>query len=134
MNNCYKTRICEDWETFGSCVYGKKCRFAHGEEELKKVLCKYSSNCSINNCKFEHINEDNYMEIYNLRNLEINEDKKDKDKTLEYYIKELEKHINICKKNKNNIHDFLGPLLKKELINIKILNDILQKNYVDDNR
>lgn len=33
----YKTELCRSWEEKGSCRYGPKCQFAHGEEELKKV-------------------------------------------------------------------------------------------------
>lgn len=136
MNKLYKTKLCEDWETFGTCIYGLKCKFAHGEKEIRQAYCKYGNNCHINNCKFKHINKtnkENYINLYNLENLEINKDKKDKDKILECYIKELQKHIDICKNNWNNVHDFLGPLLKKELVNIKILNDILQQNDIEDN-
>lgn len=30
----YKTELCKSWIEKGYCVYGFKCRFAHGEEEL----------------------------------------------------------------------------------------------------
>jgi len=33
----YKTELCRSWEEKGSCRYGGKCQFAHGEEELRKV-------------------------------------------------------------------------------------------------
>ena len=33
----YKTELCRSWEEKGSCRYGSKCQFAHGEEELRKV-------------------------------------------------------------------------------------------------
>ena len=33
----YKTELCRSWEEKGSCRYGPKCQFAHGEEELKRV-------------------------------------------------------------------------------------------------
>lgn len=132
MNNFYKTKICEDWETFGYCKYDKKCRFAHGNDELKIIFCKYGNKCNKSDCKFKHKDEKNYAKLYNLENLEINEDKKDKNIILDYYIKELKKHINICENNWDNVYDFLGPLLKKELINIKILNDVLQKNNVNE--
>ena len=129
MNNFHKTKICEDWETFKSCRYGKKCKFAHGNKELRIVMCKYGDKCYDKSCKFKHP-EKNYVNLYNLDNLEISEDKKDKNKILDFYIEELKKHINICENNWSNVHDFLGPLLKKELVNIRLLNDILQKNNV----
>lgn len=33
----YKTELCRSWEEKGSCRYGPKCQFAHGEEEVRKV-------------------------------------------------------------------------------------------------
>ncbi|KAH9487095.1 mRNA decay activator protein ZFP36 [Psilocybe cubensis] len=33
----YKTELCRSWEEKGSCRYGAKCQFAHGEEELRRV-------------------------------------------------------------------------------------------------
>lgn len=33
----YKTELCRSWEEKGSCRYGGKCQFAHGEDELRNV-------------------------------------------------------------------------------------------------
>ncbi|KDQ20655.1 hypothetical protein BOTBODRAFT_75118, partial [Botryobasidium botryosum FD-172 SS1] len=33
----YKTELCRSWEEKGSCRYGPKCQFAHGEDEIRKV-------------------------------------------------------------------------------------------------
>ncbi|KAI7899344.1 uncharacterized protein BX663DRAFT_521380 [Cokeromyces recurvatus] len=33
----YKTELCRNWQEIGECRYGKKCRFAHGQEELRCV-------------------------------------------------------------------------------------------------
>ncbi|KAF9229585.1 hypothetical protein BS17DRAFT_723528 [Gyrodon lividus] len=33
----YKTELCRSWEEKGTCRYGTKCQFAHGEEELRNV-------------------------------------------------------------------------------------------------
>lgn len=33
----YKTELCRSWEEKGTCRYGAKCQFAHGEEELRQV-------------------------------------------------------------------------------------------------
>lgn len=33
----YKSELCRSWSETGSCRYGPKCQFAHGEEELRKV-------------------------------------------------------------------------------------------------
>jgi tristetraprolin len=47
----YKTELCRSWEEKGSCRYGTKCQFAHGEEELRKVSrhpkVSYLASCSI---------------------------------------------------------------------------------------
>lgn len=37
-NNLYKTELCKHFTENGSCRYGTKCQFAHGEEELRGVL------------------------------------------------------------------------------------------------
>jgi len=33
----YKTELCRSWEEKGTCRYGTKCQFAHGEGELRSV-------------------------------------------------------------------------------------------------
>src|SRR5882762_436757 len=121
MNKLYKTRLCDDWETFGECKYESNCRYAHGNDELRLVVCRYNENCHNKSCKFVHTNKEEKKNDINLYcNLEIN---KDKNKILNYYIKELKKHIKICEDNEDIICNLLGASLKKELINIKILND-----------
>lgn len=41
MNNrklgLYKTELCRSWEEKGTCRYGSKCQFAHGQDELRDV-------------------------------------------------------------------------------------------------
>lgn len=34
----YKTELCRSWSETGSCRYGGKCQFAHGEGELRPIL------------------------------------------------------------------------------------------------
>jgi len=36
----YKTILCDKWSLNGSCPYGVKCQFAHGESELRERLDK----------------------------------------------------------------------------------------------
>jgi hypothetical protein len=31
----YKTRMCKNWEQTGTCQYGSRCNFAHGEQDLR---------------------------------------------------------------------------------------------------
>lgn len=54
----YKTELCRSWEEKGTCRYGAKCQFAHGEDELRKVarhpkykteICRVSTRHSITN-------------------------------------------------------------------------------------
>ncbi|KAI8067663.1 uncharacterized protein B0P05DRAFT_552466 [Gilbertella persicaria] len=33
----YKTEMCRNWQEMGDCRYAKKCRFAHGQQELRGV-------------------------------------------------------------------------------------------------
>jgi hypothetical protein len=33
----YKTELCRSWEEKGTCRYGTKCQFAHGEDEIRDV-------------------------------------------------------------------------------------------------
>ena len=33
----YKTEECLAWTVKGTCKYGKKCRFAHGQDEIRKI-------------------------------------------------------------------------------------------------
>ena len=57
----YKTEMCKTWLSDGTCPYGPKCQFAHGEHELRKRFgkktkvcknmllfgkCKYGKRCS----------------------------------------------------------------------------------------
>ncbi|MEI6242319.1 MAG: zinc finger CCCH domain-containing protein [Chlamydiota bacterium] len=34
----YKTELCKNFTEIGSCSYGKKCRYAHGPEELQQRI------------------------------------------------------------------------------------------------
>lgn len=63
----YKTELCRKWEETGKCPYGKKCRFAHGKQELcvkdissnyKRKPCKSFINVGFclygSRCSFKH--------------------------------------------------------------------------------
>lgn len=63
----YKTELCRSWIERGTCKYGHKCQFAHGEEELRVIvrhpkykteLCKTfvaTGHCPYGNrCRFIH--------------------------------------------------------------------------------
>ncbi len=53
-----KIVLCKHFANGGSCHFGNKCDFAHGEEELQPKLCKYhfgSGNCPYGaQCGFAH--------------------------------------------------------------------------------
>lgn len=56
----YKTELCRSWEEKGTCRYGSKCQFAHGEEELRKVARhpKYKTEiCRVSTCllQYKHV-------------------------------------------------------------------------------
>lgn len=38
----YKTVMCQNWLTQGSCPYKSKCQFAHGDAELRKRIIPYT--------------------------------------------------------------------------------------------
>ena len=63
----YKTELCKTYSETGECPYGKKCRFAHGKDELfskdigmnyKKIECKSFSEYGFcpygSRCSFKH--------------------------------------------------------------------------------
>ena len=63
----YKTELCKTYTETGECPYGRKCRFAHGKEELfskdignnyKKIECKSFSELGFctygSRCSFKH--------------------------------------------------------------------------------
>ena len=68
----YKTELCRSFQEVGSCKYGDKCQFAHGEEELRTVtrhpkfktencksfhstgFCPYGPRCHFIHNKEEH--------------------------------------------------------------------------------
>lgn len=51
-----KTIICTYWKN-NTCKYMNepyRCCFAHGVKEIKKIVCKYGSNCHNPKCNFDH--------------------------------------------------------------------------------
>ncbi|KAL7717728.1 Zinc finger protein [Entamoeba marina] len=72
----YKTELCKSYSETGTCRYGSKCQFAHGEEELRQVqrhprykteicqsfqkygTCKYGSRC-----KFIHVSQEDISPV-----------------------------------------------------------------------
>lgn len=38
QQNLYKTELCRSFEETGSCKYGQKCQFAHGQDELRPIF------------------------------------------------------------------------------------------------
>lgn len=52
--NNYKTVMCKSWIQSGSCSYGKKCRFAHGEHELRypfSVIKPFTASLCLFDCE-----------------------------------------------------------------------------------
>ena len=67
----YKTELCRNYTTYGSCSYSSRCQFAHGYEELRSRtrhpkyktelcrnfltgFCKYGSRCQFVHQTDEH--------------------------------------------------------------------------------
>jgi len=52
----YKTQLCNNWKRDRVCPLGAKCKFAHGESELRKARCAFfaQGNCKMPDCKFAH--------------------------------------------------------------------------------
>lgn len=69
----YKTALCKNWN-LGSCTYGEKCVFAHGDLELRKSLGSYKSvpckNFSAGycvygqNCHFQHVTSNKKLPVF----------------------------------------------------------------------
>jgi hypothetical protein len=78
----YKTELCRSWSENGFCVYGNKCRFAHGKHEMfekpinltkyrqkdcnsfkENGFCMYGSRCNFkhDNRKLEDIERSYYL-------------------------------------------------------------------------
>jgi hypothetical protein len=90
----FKTEMCKSWGTKGYCVYGNKCRFAHGRHELfdksstnnkykqKECLsfyqhgfCLYGPRCHFkhNEKSFTDINRSYYFYLLETHNLNENQ-------------------------------------------------------------
>ncbi|KAI9486282.1 MAG: hypothetical protein EXX96DRAFT_452016, partial [Benjaminiella poitrasii] len=48
----YKTENCRNWNEMGFCRYGKRCRYAHGQAELRPIL--RSNQYKTKSCKAYH--------------------------------------------------------------------------------
>lgn len=50
-----KTKMCSFWLKDGKCRNGDKCKFAHGENELQRIVCRFGQNCNKKDtCIFQH--------------------------------------------------------------------------------
>ena len=38
----YKTQMCRGWASTGTCAYGQKCQFAHGQDEMRPNVIGFS--------------------------------------------------------------------------------------------
>ena len=43
----YKTEMCRNWKAIGRCSYGNKCRFAHGELDVKNRVRSETYNTKV---------------------------------------------------------------------------------------
>lgn len=85
----YKTELCRSWTETGTCRYGRKCQFAHGEAELRPILrhpkyktelCRSwaeSGSCPYGNrCRFIH--NENESQLNNLTQKNVDSSQKQK--------------------------------------------------------
>ena len=81
QQDLYKTELCRSFMATGKCPYGKRCRFAHGIDELRPVLrhpkyktqicsafahtgyCPYGISLLISSSKFSHLHKSLYIFI-----------------------------------------------------------------------
>ena len=59
IGDYHKIKLCRHWELKGECPKGKHCKFAHGQEEIRKSICMYYLQGTCNNttnCPFLHKN------------------------------------------------------------------------------
>jgi hypothetical protein len=53
-----KTQVCKSVWTKSKCPHGERCRFAHTEEELRMIPCKWDTKCKHGQkCRFAHSGE-----------------------------------------------------------------------------
>lgn len=87
-----KSKICTYWEN-KNCKFmdeSFKCQFAHGDNELNKIICKYGSNCYNSVCTFNHGSTSTITNmVYDI--------------PITYKIKKKKNNKNIKNKNNNSL-------------------------------
>lgn len=106
-----KTKICIFWKN-KNCKFmedASKCIYAHGEDDMFMVECKYGNGCYNNYCKFKH--EDKFIipeipdRIYDFPIINKKEIKKiQKNKKLNYKKEKIYGSTKIESENENNIN------------------------------
>lgn len=144
-----KIIICSYWEK-GSCKYMNdpdQCSFAHGEEDIKRIYCKYGINCLNIKCSFYHGNNitDSVKEIsVNLFDFVKDKNKKKKQKNKKTIIPQIPQtstsiiDIPLIDPIKNEIDEIESDKFNKNIIiinkndNIKDCLNIGIKYHEDD--
>jgi len=151
----YKTELCHSWVTTKFCIYGNKCRFAHGKEEVyskpvntskykvKKCTSFFVSGyCQYGNrCHFKHDErsfEDITIPVYFLglqsKTSQIYENEIENCKTKVFKrLKVFEKTCNSKEVIGNTSNSFLKKeemnFLQKNMTNIQNSNSYLSSGY-----
>lgn len=120
-----KTIICSYWVN-KSCKFmedSSKCKYAHGESEIKEIECIYGNNCYAFNCKFKHEDKSSIHDM--VYDIPIVYKRKNKNKNKNAKNVNIE---NIFDESVNNNN--INMINKKENIqfkDVKIVN-IINKN------
>ena len=158
----YKTELCKTFAETSFCIYGNKCRFAHGKDELfeksvnhpkykqKNCMSFFKNGCCIygSQCHFRHqekkisqTNRTYYTYLLNL--IELNIQEKFKTKGLNYFDEENEvlkienfrSSNSVSNENQESNSIFIGLIeekIKQKLKRLPVFSQILSQTNEKD--
>lgn len=108
-NTKYKTEMCKNWVSKGFCNYGKKCKFAHGDNELEKktVNSKYKMKL----CRSFH---QEGVCMYGIRCCFIHQGK-NFDEVFSRFKYQMILNINNNLNEEGNLYDYQGQYIHEKL-------------------
>lgn len=133
-NKLYKTKLCIFYKKFGKCNNGEKCKFAHGEDELRKTIKYNDYNKKENMYNFN--NKDKNNDLYLNKNNIYGKHSMYDDISYSFDVNKYENiDENINKNDNNNINiklTFNGIDVKDNELKHILKNPSLQKDDEDD--